>query len=247
MATTKILWTQESWNPVTGCTKLSAGCANCYAYDMTRRLKGMGQPKYTNGWKVTVHPECLSTPLDEGKPTVYFVNSMSDLFHNDVPLDFIQKVFAVMRLCPRHTFQVLTKRAERLEALAPKLTWTDNIWMGVTVESSDYYGRIGCLRRTPAKVKFLSVEPLLSSVAAIPLAGMDWVIVAGESGAKARPMQADWAREVRDACVRLNIPFFFKQWGGRGAQKKLRGRLLDGREWSQMPCQSPAWLIGKEL
>ena len=235
MAKTKILWTEATWNPVTGCSKLSAGCVNCYAYELTRRLKAMGQPKYRDGFKVRVHPECLAMPLEKRKPTLYFVNSMSDLFHDEVPEDFIRQVFGVMQQCPQHTFQVLTKRSERLRQLAPKLTWTDNIYMGVTVETSDYYGRIDDLRSTPAKVKFLSLEPLLSSITNIPLVDIDWVIVAGESGPKARPMQAEWVREVRDKCVQTEIPFFFKQWGGKGKLNKERGRLLDGQMWDEKP------------
>jgi protein gp37 len=236
MAKSKILWTEDTWNPVTGCTKLSAGCANCYAYGMTLRHEGNPrQPKYKNGWKVTVHPECLSIPLEKRKPTVFFVDSMCDLFHVEVPEEFIQQVFDVMGKCPQHTFQVLTKRSERLRELAPRLPWTDKILMGVSVETSDYYGRIHDLLQTPAKVKFLSLEPLLSSITDIPLDGIDWVIVAGESGSKARPMEANWVREVRDKCVQKNIPFFFKQWGGRGKINKERGRVLDGRTWEQTP------------
>jgi protein gp37 len=200
-----------------------------------RHVNNPRQPKYKNGWKVTVHADCLSIPLEKRTSTTFFVNSMSDLFHDEVPEEFIRQVFDVMRQCPQHTFQVLTKRSERLREMAPRLTWTDNIYMGVTVENSDYYGRIHDLVKTPAKLKFLSVEPLLSAVTDIPLDGIDWVIVAGESGARARPMQAEWAREVRDKCIQMKIPFFFKQWGGRGKVNKERGRLLDGVTWDQMP------------
>lgn len=235
MAKSKILWTEATWNPVTGCTKLSAGCAHCYAFAMTRRLQAMGQPKYLNGFEVVTHPECLRIPLEIRKPTLFFVNSMSDLFHKEVPEDFIKRIFDVMGQCSRHTFQVLTKRSERLRELAPRLTLTDNILLGVTVENCDYYGRIHDLLQTPAKVKFLSLEPLLSSVADIPLDGIDWVIVGGESGTKARPMTENWVREVRDKCVQKNILFFFKQWGGKGMANKERGRLLDGRTWNQKP------------
>ena len=235
MSKSKILWTEDTWNPVTGCTKLSKGCANCYAYGMSKRLKAMGQAKYKDGFKVTVHPDCLDIPIKKRKPTVYFVNSMSDLFHDEVPEEFIRQVFEVMNQTPQHTYQVLTKRSERLREMAPRLEWTDNIWMGVSVESDDYYGRIGDLIKTPAKIKFLSLEPLLSDISKIPLEGMDWVIVAGESGPKARPMPAEWVRPVRDRCVELNIPFFFKQWGGRGKAKKERGRVLDGQIWDGMP------------
>ena len=238
MAKTKILWSENVWNPITGCTKQSAGCANCYAVNLTRRLKAMGQPKYQQGFdKVVVHPDCLSIPLERQKPTVYFVNSMSDVFHKDVPETFIRQIFEVMVEAKQHTFQVLTKRSERLRDLAPTLPWTDNIYMGVTVENSDNYGRISDLVTTPAKVKFLSLEPLLSPIPDIPLEGIDWAIVAGESGPKARPMEAQWVRDVRDKCVRLNIPFFFKQWGGRGKLNKERGRELDGRTWEQKPMR----------
>jgi len=239
MAKTKILWTQESWNPVTGCTKLSKGCAKCYAFNMARRLQAMGQPKYSNGFAVTIHPECLTLPLEKRAPTVFFVNSMSDLFHADIPEDFIQQIFTVMNQASQHTFQVLTKRSARMLELSPRLNWTDNIFMGVTVEASDYYDRIEHLRQTPAKTKFLSLEPLLSALPGIPLTGMDWVIVAGESGPGARPMQADWVRDVRDECINLHIPFFFKQWGGQGAANKKRGRLLDGRLWNEKPAHMP--------
>ncbi len=237
MPKTKIVWTEETWNPVTGCTKLSKGCARCYAFTMTQRLKAMGLPKYANGFAVTVHPECLNLPLEKRAPTVYFVNSMSDLFHAEVTEDFIQETFAVMNRCPQHTFQVLTKRSARLLELAPRLNWSENILMGVTVESNDYYGRIDHLRQTPAKTKFLSLEPLLSDLQGIQLKGMDWVIVGGESGGGARPMDAEWVRDIRDKCVRLDIPFLFKQWGGAGAANKKRGRLLDGRLWDEKPAR----------
>lgn len=236
MAKTKILWSEETWNPITGCSKTSEGCANCYAYGMTLRLaKNPKITKYRNGWKVTPHPECLSIPLDKEKPTVYFVNSMSDVFHADVPEKFIRRIFEVMVEAKHHTFQVLTKRSERLRELAPTLPWPDNVYMGVTVESANYYGRIADLVATPAKIKFLSLEPLLSPIPDIPLEGIDWAIVAGESGHKARPMQAQWVRDVRDKCVRMKIPFFFKQWGGKGKLNKERGRVLDGRTWEQKP------------
>jgi protein gp37 len=236
MSKSKIRWTQTTWNPVTGCTKLSEGCAGCYAYSMTlRHAANPRLPKYKNGWKVTVHPDCLNIPLKTRKPTLFFVNSMSDLFHKEVPEDFIGQVFDVMGQCPQHTFQVLTKRSERLRELAPRLPWMDNILMGVSVETSGYYGRIHDLLQAPAKMKFLSVEPLLSAVTDIPLDGIDWVIVGGESGQKARPMKESWVREVRDKCVQKNIPFFFKQWGGKGKLNKERGHLLDGQEWDQVP------------
>jgi protein gp37 len=202
---------------------------------MTKRLKAMKQPKYLEGFKVVTHPRCLNVPVEIRKPSVIFVNSMSDLFHAEVPEEFIRQVFDVMVKCPQHVFQVLTKRSERLREMAPRLPWTENIWMGVTVESADYYGRIHDLMATPAKVKFLSLEPLLSSISDIPIDGIDWAIAAGETGSKARPMEASWVQEVKNRCVQKNIPFFFKQWGGKGKANKLKGRILDGRTWGQMP------------
>ena len=235
-----IEWTESSWNPVTGCTKISAGCAHCYADRMARRLHAMGQPNYRNGFEVTCHPDALELPLKWKKPQMIFVNSMSDLFHKAVPAEFIGEIFFTMNQARWHTFQILTKRADRLRQLAPHLKWTPNVWMGVTVESAKHANRIDDLRATGAKVKFLSLEPLLGSLPDLNLSGIDWVIVGGESGPKARRMQAEWARDIRDQCVAAGVPFFFKQWGcydenGVRVGKKKAGRLLDGRLWEEMP------------
>ena len=228
-----IEWTQSTWNPVTGCTKLSAGCRNCYAERMAKRLQAMGQPSYRNGFRLTCHPELVELPLRWRQPKMVFVNSMSDLFHADVPLDFIQSIFATMNRARRHVFQVLTKRADRLAELSPCLDWTENIWMGVTVESAPYKDRIDTLRTSGASLKFLSLEPLLGDLGELDLAGIDWVIVGGESGPGARPILPEWVRDIRGQCLRREVPFFFKQWGG--TNKKKSGRTLDGRTWDQMP------------
>ncbi|MBI5572873.1 MAG: phage Gp37/Gp68 family protein [Desulfomonile tiedjei] len=228
-----IEWTQGTWNPLTGCTKISAGCRNCYAECMARRLQAMGSPNYSNGFKLTVHDHVLSVPLRWKRPMRVFVNSMSDLFHEEVPTDFILKVFEVMGKARQHQFQVLTKRAERLSDLGPELVWSNNIWMGVTVESADYVFRLDHLRRTRAAVKFVSFEPLLGSIRNLDLRGIDWVIVGGESGPRARPMSPAWVTEILDQCRGAGVPFFFKQWGGRN--KKKTGRLLNGRIWDEMP------------
>ncbi len=209
------------------------GCKHCYAERMARRLHAMGQKNYRNGFKLTCHPESLDLPLRWKKPQIIFVNSMSDLFHEDVPLDFIQSVFTTMRQAKQHLFQVLTKRDERLVELSPVLDWPENVWMGVTVESHDYQDRIDCLRKTGAGTKFLSLEPLLADIGELDLFGIDWVIVGGESGPGARPMAIDWVRSIRDQCLDQQVPFFFKQWGG--VNKKKAGRILDGRTWGQMP------------
>ncbi len=230
---TKIDWTEKTWNPVTGCTKISPGCLHCYAERMAFRCKCMGLEKYKNGFNLAVHPETLNEPLRIKKPTMIFVNSMSDLFHKDVPLEFIQEVFAVMGKAPQHTFQVLTKRAERLAELAPSLTWWPNVWMGVTVERQDYLYRLDCLRTVPATVRFTSFEPLLGPLHEINLGGIGWVIVGGESGPGARPMEPAWATDIRDQCLAKKIPFLFKQWGG--VRKQKNGKLLDGREWMEYP------------
>jgi len=228
-----IEWTDATWNPVTGCTKVSPGCKLCYAERMAKRLQGMGQPRYRNGFATTLQEDLLEAPLDWAKPRRVFVNSMSDLFHEAVPESFITQVFAVMERASRHVFQVLTKRADRLAALAPVLPWPSNVWMGVSVESADYTWRIARLRRVPAAVRFLSVEPLLGPIPRLPLQGVDWVIVGGESGPGARPMDPAWARNIRDRCLSAGVPFFFKQWGG--VRKKRTGRLLDERTWDEMP------------
>ena len=232
----QIEWTESTWNPVTGCTKISPGCAHCYAERMAHRLRAMGQPNYRNGFRLTVHEHALELPLGWRKPQVIFVNSMSDLFHHDVPLDFIRRTFDVMRRANWHLFQVLTKRARRLVELAPLLPWPDNVWMGVTVESADYVHRMDDLRLVPAVVRFLSLEPLLGPLPGLDLEGIDWAIVGGESGPGARPMAEVWALDLRDQCRRAGVPFFFKQWGG--TNKKKAGRLLDSQTWDQMPERS---------
>lgn len=232
-AKSKIEWTESTWNPVTGCTKLSLGCKNCYAERLAVRLKAMGQPNYANGFEVTIHESALGLPLKWKKPQMVFVNSMSDLFHEDVPLEFIVRVFDVMRRASQHRFQVLTKRSERLRELSPSLTWPSNVWMGVTVESADYVSRIDDLRGTEAAVKFVSMEPLLGPVSGLNLDGIDWVIVGGESGVGARPMAEAWVTDIRDQCQSADVAFFFKQWGG--VNKKKTGRLLEGRTWDEKP------------
>ena len=228
-----IEWTEATWNPVTGCDKISPGCKHCYAERMARRLKAMGQANYRNGFKLTLQPHMLDLPLRWKKPTTIFVNSMSDLFHKDVPLDFIRKAFAVMRKASWHRFQVLTKRADRVAQLDPELTWSPNVWMGTSVESGKYVGRINDLRKTGARVRFLSLEPLLGPLPELDLDGIHWVIVGGESGPGARPMKPEWVVDLRDQCERACVPFFFKQWGG--VNKKKAGRSLGGRTWDQMP------------
>lgn len=233
MAESKIEWTEMTWNPTTGCDKISPGCKHCYAEVMSRRLKAMGQPKYLKGFELTLHRSELQKPLTWKTPQTIFVNSMSDLFHEEVPLEFIQAVFETMRKASWHQFQVLTKRAERLAALAPQLDWSPNVWMGVSVERADYTDRIDYLRQTPAQTKFLSLEPLLGPLPNLNLNGIDWVIVGGESGRGARPLQAEWVLDLRDQCQRAKVAFFFKQWGG--VNKKKTGRLLDGKTYDAMP------------
>jgi len=229
----KIEWTESTWNPATGCTKVSPGCAHCYAERMAKRLKAMGQANYANGFSLTLQDHMIELPLSWQKPQTVFVNSMSDLFHKEVPLSFIQKVFDVILKAHWHTFQLLTKRSERLAKLSEKLYWPENLWLGVSVENADYKYRIDDLRRTQAHVKFLSIEPLLGPLGSLNLKGIDWVVVGGESGPKARPMEPDWVRDIRRQCLKAEVPFFFKQWGG--TNKKKAGRLLDGRYWDQMP------------
>jgi len=229
-----IEWTEATWNPVTGCSKISPGCKNCYANRLALRLQAIGQKNYRNGFKVTLHPHTLRIPLGWKKPRTIFVNSMSDLFHREVPLGFIQQVFSTMREANWHCFQVLTKRPDRVEALSTKLEWADNIWMGTSVESPEYVFRIDHLRATKARVKFLSLEPLLAPLPVLDLSGIDWVIVGGESGPGARPMDSRWVREIRDRCLDQGVPFFFKQWGG--VFKKRTGRILDGKTWDEFPA-----------
>ena len=230
-----IEWTESTWNPVTGCTKISPGCKHCYAERMSKRLKAMGQPNYTNGFVLTVHDHAIELPLRWKSPRIIFVNSMSDLFHQKVSLDFIIKVFDVMNRADWHTYQVLTKRSARLRQLGARIpwSWSPNIWMGVSVETEKYQTRIMDLRGTNARVKFLSLEPLLGPLPNLDLRGIDWVITGGESGPGARPLNPDWVRNIRDQCKKASIPFFFKQWGG--VQKKKHGRELDGRTWDEMP------------
>lgn len=234
MADSSIEWTEKTWNPLTGCNKISPGCKHCYAERMSKRLNAMRHEKYVNGFELTLHPHELETPLHWKKPEKIFVNSMSDMFHKDVPLEFIQAVFKVMNEAHWHQFQVLTKRSERLLELSPYLTWTDNIWQGVSVENEKYAYRIDDLRESGAKVKFLSIEPLLGPVPNMNLDGIDWVIVGGESGPKARPMDPTWVIDIRDQCLEADVAFFFKQWGG--VRKKTTGRELEGRTWDQFPA-----------
>lgn len=233
MAQSSIEWTEMTWNPTTGCTKVTAGCKFCYAEVMSRRLKAMGVPKYQRGFKITTHEDQLSIPYTWKKSKVVFVNSMSDLFHKDVPLEFIQKVFAVMNDNPQHVFQVLTKRADVLLQYHTQLKWTHNIWMGVSVEDEHVVERIDLLRKTGARVKFLSCEPLIGPLPALNLEGIDWVIVGGESGRKPRLMDPDWVLDIQDQCEHAGVAFFFKQWGG--TNKKKTGRMLNGRTYDEMP------------
>ncbi len=234
--TSKIEWTESTWNPVTGCTKISIGCQNCYAERMALRLKAAGSPNYANGFRVTAHPYALKIPLRWKQPRIIFVNSMSDLFHKDIPFSFVAKIFEVMCQASHHRFQVLTKRSKRLIQLSYKLPWPQNVWMGVTVETTDYLCRIDHLRKIPAVVKFISFEPLLGPIPNIDLTDIDWVIVGGESGPGARPMKPEWAKDIRDQCFAAGVPFFFKQWGG--INKKKNGRMLDGRTWNDLPMSS---------
>lgn len=231
-----IEWTESTWNPVTGCTKISPGCKHCYAERMALRLKAMGQRNYVNGFELTLQPEALAIPLRWKKPQTIFVNSMSDLFHKDVPTDFILQAFEVMARADWHRYQILTKRSDRLLELDSQLRWAPHIWMGVSVESEDYAFRIDHLRKTNALVKFLSLEPLLGALPDLDLQGIHWAIVGGESGPSSRPMPEDWVIDIRDQCKQSGVPFFFKQWGG--VNKKRAGRLLDGRTWDEMPATS---------
>ena len=236
MKPSRIEWTESTWNPVTGCTKISAGCAHCYAERMAKRLHAMGQPNYRNGFEVTCHPDVLEMPLKWKKPQMIFVNSMSDLFHNGVPIRFIEEIFFTMNQARWHTFQILTKRADRLLQTSSRLKWTPNIWMGVTVENNQHMDRIDRLREVPAAVRFLSLEPLLGPLPELNLSNIDWVIVGGESGPGARSMDPSWVLDLRDQCLDAGVAFFFKQWGG--VQKKKAGRLLEKRTWDQMPREA---------
>ena len=234
----QIEWTEATWNPVTGCNKVSPGCKHCYAERLAHRLQAMGNVRYVNGFRLTLHPDVVTLPLTWRRPRRIFVNSMSDLFHQDVPVEFIREVFQTMVSARWHTFQILTKRAERLAELAPQLPWPSNVWMGVSVENQDYVWRIDCLRIVPAAVRFLSCEPLLGPLE-LNLERIRWVIVGGESGPQARPMKEEWVRSIRDQCQEAQTPFFFKQWGG-SADKRGHGKaLLDSRLWHGMPTQQP--------
>ncbi len=233
MAKSAIEWTESTWNPVTGCTKVSPGCTHCYAERMAKRLRAMGQANYRRGFELSLHDRALELPFAWKTPQTVFVNSMSDLFHEAVPDDFLTRVFGVMRGASWHTFQVLTKRAERLELFGASLEWPPNVWMGVSVEARKYLYRLDHLRRIRARVRFASFEPLLEDLGDINLRGVDWAIVGGESGPGARPMEESWGIGLRDQCLAAGVPFFFKQWGG--ANKKKAGRLLDGRTWDELP------------
>lgn len=237
MAQTHIEWTEVTWNPVTGCDKVSEGCRYCYAESFARRLQGMGVEKYRNGFQLTMHPDVLKEPFKWRKPRVVFVNSMSDLFHKDIDIKYIQQVFGVMQCCPQHVFQVLTKRADVLGYYDSEdlLHWYHNIWMGVTVENRDTMHRIEKLRETKARVKFLSCEPLLEALPDLNLGGIDWIIVGGESGRSARPMREGWVLQIREQCQAANVPFFFKQWGGMN--KKAAGRILEGKVYNERPME----------
>jgi len=233
MAQSSIEWTEMTWNPTTGCDKISAGCKFCYAEVMSKRLQAMGVEKYKDNFEVRTHEDALKIPYTWKNSKVVFVNSMSDLFHKDIPLDFIKKVFNVMNDNPQHVFQVLTKRAGRLLELHTELKWTHNIWMGVSVENEKVKGRIDFLRQTNARVKFLSLEPLIGPLTNLNLEKIDWVIVGGESGHKPRPMDADWVIDIQEQCNANEVAFFFKQWGGKN--KKASGRILNGRTYDEMP------------
>ena len=233
MAQSNIEWTEMTWNPTTGCDKISAGCKFCYAEIMSRRLQAMGVEKYKDNFEVRIHEDALNIPYTWKNSKVVFVNSMSDLFHKDIPLEFIQKVFRVMNENPQHIFQVLTKRAERLFELHKELKWTHNIWMGVSVENDKVRDRIDFLRKTNARVKFLSLEPLIGPLRHLNMSGIDWIIVGGESGHNPRPMKPEWVLDIQEQCKNNDVAFFFKQWGGKN--KKAAGRILNGRTYDEMP------------
>lgn len=233
---TKIEWTECSWNPITGCTKISDGCAHCYAATLTRRLVAMHNPRYKNGFNVTVHEDLIELPKKWKTPRKIFVNSMSDIFHESVPDDIILRIFATMNACPQHIFQVLTKRPERLAQLNDRINWTPNIWMGVTIENNKYLYRADLLRKCNAKLRFISAEPLIGEINDINLEQIDWLIVGGESGSQARPMDISWVRALRDKAQTEKVAFFFKQWGG--TVKKKNGRVLDGQTYDEYPQKS---------
>jgi protein gp37 len=237
-ANSHIEWTEATWNPITGCSKVSAGCKNCYAERLAFRLQSMNNPRYRNGFGLTLHEDLADLPKRWREPRLIFVNSMSDLFHDHVPLEFIRRLFGTMRECPQHTFQILTKRSARLRTLASQFDWPSNVWMGVSVEDSRVLSRVDDLRRVPAKIRFLSCEPLIGSLAGIDLTNIHWVIVGGESGFGARPMKIEWVREIFRACRKADVPFFFKQWGG--VRKHVTGRRLNGKTYDEMPLRVAA-------
>jgi len=232
----KIEWTENTWNPVTGCTKISDGCMNCYACRMAFRLQKMGNAKYVNGFNLTLQKDCLHDPLKWKKPSLIFVNSMSDLFHEDIPVDYIKQVFSVMNQAHWHTFQVLTKRAERLSSLSKELNWSNNIWQGVTIESGKYKDRIEHLRKVPSCIRFISFEPLIGDVGELDLSGINWAIVGGESGYNCRRIEQNWVLNIKEQCEMRYVYFYFKQWGG--INKKKFGRELLGKTWDDMPEMS---------
>lgn len=240
----KIEWTGKTWNPTTGCTKISAGCKLCYAAVLSKRLQAMGQEKYRNNFKLTEHPKEITRPYTWKKPAVVFVNSMSDLLHEDVSIEFIKQVFKTMNDTPQHIYQVLTKRADRLAEISSELTWTDNIWMGVSIEDERVIDRLDYLKQCGAKVKFLSLEPLIGPLPKMDLTGIDWAIVGGESGPKSRPIEEKWVLDIRDQCQAQSVKFFFKQWGG--VRKKTTGRLLEGKEYNEMPRIDAQDIVSKK-
>lgn len=240
-----IEWTDATWNPVTGCTKVSAGCDNCYAEALARRLHAMGNQRYRNGFKVTLHPDLVEMPLRWKTPKKIFVNSMSDLYHSEIPDEYIRQVFDVMRRAHWHQFQILTKRPQRLVRLASSLPWPKNVWQGVSIENNAVAFRADFLRKVPAAVRFLSCEPLIGAVDKVDLSELDWVIAGGESGARARPMESAWVRDLRQRCKKSKVPFFFKQWGGY--HHSSGGRLLDGRTYDEYPTPRLRWNAFEQL
>lgn len=252
MKYSKIEWTEATWNPSTGCNKVTAGCKNCYAETMANRLKAMGAPGYENGFEFTLMPERLDMPLKIKKPTKFFVNSMSDLFHELMPEDFLDQVFEVIKQTPQHSYQILTKRERKLHEYCTKQKLPDNVWLGVSVESSKTKHRIDVLRNISSKIRFISAEPLLGDLGNLDLTGIHWVIVGGESGSKARPMQPEWALKIQNQCKEQNVAFFFKQWGTWGEDgvkrtKKANGRLLSGREWNEDPYEKNEIVFQKDV
>lgn len=234
MSKTSIEWTELSWNPVTGCTKISPGCSNCYAERIAIRLQAMGQPNYKNGFKLSLHDNIIKLPLSWKKPSMIFVNSMGDLFHEDVPIDFIKKTIDIMKQASWHRFQILTKRSQRLLEINHLIDWPNNVWMGVSIENNDYVFRLEHLRKTNAKIKFISFEPLIGPISKLDTNGIHWVIVGGESGPRARPIRENWVINIQEQCAATGVPFFFKQWGGKN--KKRNGRILRGRTWDELPA-----------